>query len=282
VPPHARRGLLCDNGADPEVRLVLGWMSAAFAVDCVAPVSRSELRVALDEAEAAWTSFRDEEYRVDVDHLVGFALPCLADAVQPSDAARVHTLLALQRFAAGDVDGAVQSAAAARASEPDRVPDLTMVPQHHGLRPTFDAPPPHPDARRVPEPRAGSLAFDGVPTRTRADRPTIVQLFDEAGVARVTDYLGPREPLPSYAAVPRRRRALAACAGVAAGAGLGSLAAAAGSRSALLSAAVEVPDASRRELERMRSTADAWTLVGWPSLAVASACAVGAVAVGPR
>lgn len=252
------------------------------AVECRAPVSRTELDAAVDEAERAWAALDDAAFREDVDHLAALLLPCLADPLPPASAARVHLLLALQLFNAGDTGNAALSAAAARAADPALVPGPDLLPAAHPLRAVWAEDLPPTDTHRVPTPRVGSVAFDGVSTRQRAERPTIVQLFDETGVARQTAYLGVREPLPAYAAIPRNRNRWLGCAGGLAAGGAGAAVAAAGLRASLFAAADAVPALDADALDARRAAVNALSAGSWTLFAGATGCGVGALAAGPR
>ncbi len=205
---------------------MLASLAPAAEPECVDRMSRGEVGTAFERAERSFLDLDDAGFRDRFNELAGIVLPCTGDLVPPPLAARYHRLMAIHLYGLGDRDGAVASIRAARwAAEADTAGDL-LAPTHELAEAAAGDTEP-PKTHRVPEPRAGSIAFDGLNGRERPiGVPTLVQVFDESGQAVVTDYIGPRDPLPEYAAVPRRRNLLV---GVGIGAGAGAVAAFAGS-----------------------------------------------------
>jgi hypothetical protein len=264
--------------------MVAVWLvgMAAHAFDCADPVSRPELDAAVDEVQTAWTNVDDTAFRDGLNTLAGVLLPCMGDAVTPETAARVHLLMGLHLFANGDEENAFASARAARASDPDFVPGPELVPAEHPLHAVWDAAPEPPRPRKVPEPKAGAVAFDGVQSRLRdPERASIVQVFDDTGFARTTTYLGVGEVMPIYPAVPRRRNTLLGCA---IGAGTLGGAAYVGAWSARgdVYGLAASPDPQRSALESSRTTTNVLSVLSTTLIGTAAGCGTGAALVGQR
>lgn len=266
--------------------LSVGW-TVARAVECADPVSRGELDVAIEDAETAWKNVDDAAFRDGLNNVAGVLLPCMGDAVTPESSARVHLLMALHLFGNGDEDNAVASAKASHAAAPDFVPGPDLVPPEHPLAVYWAAAAPdtraeEPKARKVPEPKAGSVAFDGVQTRARVtDRASIVQIFDDTGFAKQTTYLGVGEAMPTYAAVPRRRNTLLGCAIGATALGGGAYVGAWSAHGNAYSAAARA-DSAPDAIEGPRSTANLLSVFSTTLLATAAGCGTGAALVGQR
>jgi hypothetical protein len=175
---------------------------------CVERLTRDGFATRLEEAEGAWLDLDTARFRDRMNVLTGLVVPCLGDLVPPDLSARWHRVMALHLDGLGDDAGSDAALQRARALDPALPFDDAWVGADHHLRAAIAAPP-EAEARKVPEPRAGSLAFDGTLTRERpVDEPTLLQWFDGSGVARTTAYLGPDDPLPAYDAVPRLRNTL--------------------------------------------------------------------------
>lgn len=262
--------------------MVFGWWTTAGAAECGDPVSRPELDAAIEEAEIAWKNVDDTAFRDGLNNLAGVLLPCMGDAVTPEASARVHLLMALHLFGNGDEDNAVASARAAHAADPAYLPPPELVAQEHPLYVWLAGEAPQPRAHKVPEPKAGSVAFDGVQTRERAaDRAAIVQVFDDTGFAKSTTYLGVGEAMPLYPAVPRRRNALLGCA-IGAGAVGGGVYAGAWAAHGAAYGAAAVPTSDPADIERHRGTTNVLSVFSTTLFATAVGCGTGAALVGPR
>lgn len=183
--------------------------TTAHGFECGAPVRLDELASALEQAEAAYIDLDEVGFRDKVNELAGILLPCAKDAFPPTLASRHHRLMALHLLMVGDEPGALSAIEAAKIGDPEFMFPDDLLPPTHPLRAHYEAYVPHPKTRNVPEPRVGSIAFDGQHTRRRSKiHPTVAQLFDEQGLAQSTTYLGARETLPPYRAIPRRRNTL--------------------------------------------------------------------------
>ncbi len=255
--------------------------TVASALDCPDRLTREELATQLGAAEAAWVELDAVGFRDRANELAGLLLPCMGDLVPPDLAARTHRVLALQRFELGDPEAAARSIAAAKAVDPASAFPTGWLAADHPLVAAWGAAE-APAYGKVPEPRVGSLAFDGVTGRERPrELPTIAQEFDAAGVARATRYLGPRETFDGYDAIPRTRNTLIA---TGAGAGVSGAALLVGIwlqyRSLLANAAD--PLAPADDLQGQRATTNALFALGGGFVGVGIGLGAGAIAVGQR
>lgn len=259
----------------------LWWLSMAWALDCEAPVPLGELEATLGEAEQAYVDFDDVLFRDKVNIAAGILLPCVGDALPAATASRFHQVTALHLFTIGDEANAALAIQAARAVDPDAELSTELFPDGTPGRQAWDAYEPAP-THKVPEPRYGSIAFDGEHTRARPKQlPHIVQLFDESGLARTTNYLAPREPLPPYPAIPRQRNMLIACG---AGGAVGSavlLGASWAVRGALLNNARDLSTPSDT-LDGQRGTMNALAAGSAGLLGVGVGCGASALVIGER
>jgi hypothetical protein len=259
------------------ITLVAALLSpAARAADCPAAVYTGDL-------ELTWSRMADAFARGEPDALRGQAasmwakLPCLAEPLRPSAAARLHGAVALEAFDARHDDpwmldqlsGAIQSALTLDdrfdfpAAMADAVADARAVPLPDWPPEALD-----PGAR---------VKVDGVEmTSVPLNRPVVLQHLDGDGGARSTRYLRvgdpfPRELLPRSAAttgpvsavgatieaehlaVERRRRvALTASTGAAAAGAVALFGLAAARQAAFLDPATPYGD-----LDPLARTADA-------------------------
>ena len=261
---------------------MLASFASAAEPECVDRMSRGEVGTAFERAERMFLDLDDAGFRDRFNELAGIVLPCTGDLVPPPLAARYHRLMAIHLYGLGARDGAVASIRAARwAAEGDALPADLLAPTHE-LAQAAAADPDPPKTQRVPEPRAGSIAFDGLNGRDRpVGVPTLVQVFDESGQAVVTDYIGPRDPLPEYRAVPRRRNLLV---GVGVGAGAGAVAAFAGSfvaRENMYTLAAD-PAVGREPLDQALNRTNLLATLGGVGLAVSVGAGTAAFLVGSR
>ena len=187
---------------------------SALAFECVKPVTADELNKTIEAAETAFIELDEDGFRDKVNDAAGLLLPCVSEALDDATVARHHRLMALHLMAMGDESGAFAAADAAKAADPEYVWPDDLLNAEHPLRIHYEAAEPSKKTRRVPEPRQGSIAFDGEHTRNRpAFQPTVAQIFDAQGLALSTTYLASREPLPPYRAIPRRRNTLIVASG---------------------------------------------------------------------
>ena len=263
---------------------MLSWWisSAAVAVECAEPITMDELNGGLAIAESAYMELDDDRFRDSVNELAGLMLPCVADAVPPELAARYHRVMAIHLFTIGDHDRAELSLMAAKDAQPDFAFDDELLPPNHDLRKTWDTVEVSESRRTVPEPKVGSLSFDGIMGRKRsAEHPTIAQLFNDSGIAQSTHYLAPRESLPPYVAIPRTRNVLIGCSAGALALSGTTYGLAWRSRAKVYS---EKEDLSVKApaLDAARASTNLLTFVSGTLFGVAAGCATGAGVVGQR
>jgi len=256
--------------------------AAAFASvgTCGERLSRDDLGAAITKAEAAVADLDDTAFRDRFNELAGLVLPCMGDLVPADLAARYHQLMAIHLYGLGDEAGAALALGAAkRAADGEALPGDLLSGE---LATAWAQAEVTPRTRRAPEPRTGTLAFDGVNHRNRPfDAPTLVQLFDVSGQALATQYLGPRDPLPRYPAVPRRRNALIAVSVGAGALGASALTWAVATRAELYRSAGD-PAFNGESLDALRGRANLLSVVGGVGLALGVGAGSAAVVVGPR
>ena len=136
-------------------------------------------------------------------------------------AAQLHRLTGVQEYNSGNAARAAPAFLAARVLDPSYHFPASEFSAEHPIRQNYDAE----NAgqfkdKKAPEPKIGSITFDGTGTRQRpVDRNTVLQLLNPSNQVTQTTYLLPDQPLPNYPAVPHLRNSLL----------IGSLAALAGS-----------------------------------------------------
>lgn len=263
--------------------ILLGLFSpAAHAVECANPVSPTELDEALAKAETEYVDLNEVGFRDRVNEAAGLLLPCVGDALPSPVVAHHHRVMSLHLLMVGDEPGALDAVESAKLADPEYAFPDELMPPDHPVRAHYEAYVPEADTRKVPEPRSGSIAFDGTNTRERPKgHPTIVQIFDEQGLAQSTTYVGPRQTLPPYRAIPRQRTTLAIGAGSALLLSATMYGLAWGQRGNLLNNASDLSlDAST--LDAKRGRANAYTAMSGLFFGVALGAGTGAVLVGER
>ena len=257
-------------------------IGTAAAIECTEPVGQSALVEAMNQAEQAYALLDEDGFRDGVNEIAGLMLPCIGEALDPAVTGRYHRLMALRLHEIGDEENAEGSVLAARTVAPETKFEEGLVPENHALRALWESSPPDQETKKVPEPRYGSLAFDGVIGLERPkNRPTLAQVFDDTGVAQTTLYLSPREPLPTYSAVPRQRNLLIGCT-AAAGAGAGvTYGLAWGSRGRMFNEASN-PNTTSADLDKLRSSTNLLSLLSTSLIAATAGCGTGAILVGER
>lgn len=259
--------------------LVVG---VANAWECPAPVDPGTLQATLDAADDASIALDDAKFRDLVNQAAGIELPCVSGALPPATVAHHHRVMALHLLTVGDDAGAKVALEAARAADPEYVFPDELLPPGHPLRDHYEQTEVRVTTRRVPEPRAGSVSFDGRNSRNRPKvHPTIAQFFDAQGQATSTTYVGPREPLPPYRAIPRQRNVLllsSASALVISGTMYGLAWA---QRGDLFDTALQA-DATAGTLNAKRDRTNALTVGSGAFLGIAVGTGVGAVLIGER
>ena len=182
--------------------LSLGAAPAFAEAPCSAAASRADLRGALQAAESAFGALDVETFTSSMDDAI-FMVPCVHETLDSAEIARFDRLQGIRQFVANQEDRAVQSFAAARATEPDYQLPTWLVPEGSAIRDLYGRMPLENGTReRQPAPVQGSLRFDGVEGRERpVGWSTLVQVFDGTGAVIATAYLYPGDAMPAYAAV---------------------------------------------------------------------------------
>ncbi len=179
--------------------LLLLLSLSANAQDCPAPTYSTELTGAIKEAEGTFTDLDIPAFRSATDKL-RTVIPCLRDPVTRSVAAEVHRFLGIRAF--GDKEpNAKLYFAAARSIEPYYEFPSSLIPPGNPLRGIYaDLELGQGTSRDVPKPEVGYVQFDGRTTLKRpVTWPTLMQRFDDEGVVVESAYLGPEDPMPTYA-----------------------------------------------------------------------------------
>jgi hypothetical protein len=265
----------------------MSWMlfvavfSTAHALDCGEPVQTEELDGALADAEAAYIDLDAEGFRDKINEISGLLLPCVNDAIPAKLAGRYHRDLALQLSVVGDEEGALSTLQAAKNADPEYIWTDEMLPADHPLRVAYEAMVVEEGGQKVPEPRYGSISFDGVNGRTRPETPSVFQRFDATGRATDTLYIGRGESLPTYRAIPRQRNTLIGCAAGALAASGTTWALGISKRGALYRDAAD-PSVSADKLDSLRRSANTFTVSSTLLFGGATGCGVAAWLVGER
>jgi hypothetical protein len=182
-------------------------MAGAARADCAEPAHRADLALDLQAAEQAFGKLDRQAFSASRMEVLA-DIACLAEPLWPSEAARVHGLMALDAFLRHDDGAAVTSLRAASQADPAFDLPLALFPAGHPLRLELAvARGLVPGAGRpVPMPREGTITVDGAPAvLAPAERPAILQWLVPPEV-RGTLYLAPGDPLPEWGKVPRSAR----------------------------------------------------------------------------
>lgn len=262
--------------------LILLASPSAHAFECSEPVQPERLDSALKRAETAFADLDDIGFRDTVNEIAGILLPCVSRALPRPLVARYHRVMALHLFTIGDEEGAKDALDAARLADPEFAFDGSLLPDTHPLREHYAGPSPDESTRKVPEPRSGSIAFDGTVTRARPnDLPALVQLFDEQGLSQSTSYLGPRESLPPYRAIPRQRTTLVLSSGAALAISGTMYGLAWAQRGSLVTSAQD-PATSKEALDSRRNRTNALVLGSAAFFGISVGTGIGAAVIGER
>ncbi|GEM_PF-3681095 len=172
-------------------------ITAALAGDCERGWSRQAVLAAAGRAEDAYAALDVDSLHAQAD-AVRQRLVCVGEPLTPLDAARVHRVEGLSRFAGGDHDGAAMAFAASRTLDPEWTFPADQVPQAHPLRQVYGELPVHSAAYAgVPSPAVGSVLVDGAERRGRPkDWPALVQILDGEGGVLTSAYLWPDDAFP--------------------------------------------------------------------------------------
>lgn len=183
--------------------LSFGTSSALAGAPCSAAATGAELQVALQTAESAFAALDVETFTSSMDDAI-FMVPCVREALDAPGIARFHRLQGIRQFVANQEDRAVQSFAAARATDAEYQLPVWLVPEGSAIRDLYGRMPLENGAfERQPAPTQGSLRFDGVEGRERpVGWSTLVQVLDGTGAVIATEYLYPGDAMPAYTATP--------------------------------------------------------------------------------
>lgn len=261
---------------------VLLALFTAFAADCPRQVPISEFETTLQRAESAFSELDDVGFRDAVNVLAGLQLPCLSASIPKNVAARHHRVMSLHLFSIGDEESAMRAVEAARLNDPEFSWPDALLPSDHPLRQHYESAEVTDKARKVPEPRSGSLGFDGTNSRKRPKfQPTVAQIFDQSGQPQSTTYLGARDPLPAYRAIPRQRTTLMIGSGSAVVISGVLYGLAHASRGNLFSSARD-QSVSAKTLDAKRDRTNGLTLASGAFLGLGIGAGVGAALIGER
>lgn len=186
--------------------LWLCWLGPEARADqqpCAAPATQANLAGALLRAESAFGALDVEAFTRSMDDAI-FLVPCLAEPVDVTQAARLHRLQGIRQFVANEEERAVASFAAARAIDPTYQLPVWLVPEGSAIRDLYGRMPVENGTKAlVPAPVEGTLRFDGVES---LERPTswssFVHVLDGHGAVLESAYLFPGDAMPSYTAAP--------------------------------------------------------------------------------
>ena len=164
---------------------------------CSTPTAQSELVLSLDLAERALLNLDAETFTSTLDRVM-LSLDCLSEPADPSFAMRLHQLVGVRHFMAGDERLAALAFAAARQTVPEAPLPTSLAPEGHAMRGLYGLiPTDSAAAEALTPPRQGSYRVNGAPGLTRsAELPTLLQHLGADGGVLWTAYLYPNNPTP--------------------------------------------------------------------------------------
>lgn len=185
----------------------LAYLTVAHAAEtttagCATRPDAARIEGALAQLEASWGALDEAGFRRHADEL-RYLLPCAAEVLPPTVAARTHRAFALDAWVRGEPERAVESLRAARALDPAWVAPPGWLPDELALRELAPV-----ALRRAPPPRAGAVAWDGIPSDQRPDGAAVVQWVGDDGALLGSWYVQAHDPLPDYDPRYRSRRNL--------------------------------------------------------------------------
>ena len=171
---------------------------------CEEDATTADLRIVIEEAEAAYIALDSDGVRDRLDALAALT-PCLSEAIPRPDAARYHRIQGLGAFIGRDSEAASPRAfLAARSIEPDAALPSSLVPDGHPVQRlytqlsvtdrTFGP---------LPEPAGGYLLLDGRQDDQRPlSHPVLLQRIQDTGGVAQSAYLWPDDSLPPFPVAP--------------------------------------------------------------------------------
>ncbi len=188
----------------PITLAVLLSISTSAHADCDEPSQRADLALGVERATQAFRQLDRAGFAQARDTLQA-QIPCLAEPLQPGDAASIHGLMALSAFLDKDDGRSVASLSAAVRSQPDFALPADLFPDGHPLRLHLQvARSLQPgNLRPLPQPPTGAVSVDGAPaTGAPGDRPSVLQWTEDKLEVRDTAYLGVGDPMPAWGPMP--------------------------------------------------------------------------------
>lgn len=184
-------------------------LAAAPDAACEAPITLSQWRLDLDQAEQAYLDLQLEAFRVATD-LASADLGCLNEPLSEPDAARYHRLQGLRADLVKDPEHAAQAFLAARLLDPAYQLPEDLFPGEHPIRLVYGALPIDGlELRPLPEPARGTLLVNGAPGDSRTDgAPAVLQWQAPEGQVAWSAYLWPEDSKVGYPLAQDRRRAI--------------------------------------------------------------------------
>jgi len=172
--------------------------------ECDEPTQRADLALEVQRATQAFRQLNRQGFIHSRDSLLT-SLPCLAEPLQPSDAASIHGLMALSAFLDKDDGRSVASLSAAVRSQADFELPRDLFPDGHPLRLHLQvARSLQPGILRpLPQPAEGLVSVDGTVTELApGDRPSVLQWTVATLEVRDTSYLAVGADMPDWGPLP--------------------------------------------------------------------------------
>jgi len=260
------------------------WAVLAFptahAQDCPAANNPEQIEARLHTAQDALKSLESEAFSLAMEE-ISLMLPCLDAQPDPALTAELHRLRGIELYASGKADAANHAFLASKVLAPEYAFPQDMFSEGHALIDLWTNITPTGAAHtRAPVPKKSTVSFDGTLTRDRpSDRATLFQHLTLEGEVQTTQYLMPKDSLPTYASVPRQRnRLIAASIATTLAAGT-SYAVAWQARQNFMK---DDGSRTRKELERLRRKVNTSFISAGVCAALTTAGFGAAIVIGPR
>ncbi|MFT5681449.1 MAG: hypothetical protein ACI8RZ_002355 [Myxococcota bacterium] len=188
----------------PGLLMIVFLLTDSPAEACEQDASTAELRLVIEEAEAAYIAL-DVADVTDRLAALDALTPCLDEALPRPDAARYHRIQGLGAFIRRDREAASQAFLSARSIEPDAALPSSLVPPGHPVQLLYASLPiDDQEYGFLPEPAGSYLLLDGRREEAQLplSRPFVFQRIESSGAVAQTAYLWPGDPLPSFAVAP--------------------------------------------------------------------------------